>query len=530
MRSTRLVRRASLASCLACFACAAALVSTAHGCDGGDDSVSTPANVAGMSVQPVEWVAFRTEVEMTPEALRSFASGLFGADAQAGKFIKEHEFAPGYFITAAAEPSTPDQSRITVAFDDGHDHPRRALAVAPASFGRGKVFYDVIDAALAKMQADTLKDPAGGEKFLIEYRVASPQGGTLSIGVKGEMGKYSLVLDAGTPRTSLTAGKVGTPAFNVPPTDSIAGTVWFHLSKDDFDFFVNRAYGQGSTGKQNFNDFALVPFEWLRLTVTPQVEQKIVNVGFELLTTDKRRLPIAKAPASISAGDMFWAIVDRNMQTMLDQEKMAPGSSAPWDTPFYYDSPESGGVVQVIAHGEKGSFTIAYAVETPRTALTEVPPFQYVPVEFAPPDPSQTAGCEKLGDPTITLAPKGVFEITFKVSDVILQSPDLAGPLKGPIQCSVFRASEVTVTGPVEGAKSVQDFEVPDADFQAATPPTFTTNELNDGEYQILCAQDIDASGGASNGDPVTIPIGSYTIACNRNPVTVEFAILNPLK
>ena len=49
------------------------------------------------------------------------------------------------------------------------------------------------------------------------------------------------------------------------------------------------------------------------------------------------------------------------------------------------------------------------------------------------------------------------------------------------------------------------------------------------GEYQILCAQDLDASGGASKGDPVTLPIGGYTAACNRNPVTVEFAILDPL-
>ena len=29
-------------------------------------------------------------------------------------------------------------------------------------------------------------------------------------------------------------------------------------------------------------------------------------------------------------------------------------------------------------------------------------------------------------------------------------------------------------------------------------------------------------------GDPVTLPIGSFPIACNLNPVTVQFALLDP--
>jgi hypothetical protein len=30
-------------------------------------------------------------------------------------------------------------------------------------------------------------------------------------------------------------------------------------------------------------------------------------------------------------------------------------------------------------------------------------------------------------------------------------------------------------------------------------------------------------------GDPVTLPIGGFTVACNVNPVAVQFAILNPM-
>ena len=47
--------------------------------------------------------------------------------------------------------------------------------------------------------------------------------------------------------------------------------MWFHLTKDDFDYFVDHAYGKDATAAQNFNDFALVPHTWLRLTVTPHL-------------------------------------------------------------------------------------------------------------------------------------------------------------------------------------------------------------------------------------------------------------------
>ncbi len=76
---------------------------------------------------------------------------------------------------------------------------------------------------------------------------------------------------------------------------------------------------------------------------------------------------------------------------------------------------------------------------------------------------------------------------------------------------------------------SLQSIKIDNADLSTgAAPVTAVTDELYAGDYQILCAQDLDGDGGASTGDPVTLPIGSYTVACNKNPVTVEFAILDP--
>jgi uncharacterized protein (DUF2141 family) len=302
--------------------------------------------------------------------------------------------------------------------------------------------------------------------------------------------------------------------------------VWFHLTKDQFDYFVDHAYGKGATGRQNFKDFALVPHTWLRLSVEPQLMQQKVSVGFDVLLSDGTRRALAKAPASILAGSSFQALVDRNMGSMTLAEKNLPGSSQPWRVPFYYDHPDGGGVVQVIAQGEKGNFTIAYSVESPRHALSDVPFVAYLPVNLPPPDPNAKA-CDMLGDPNIHLSPMGTFHMEFIVSDVIREASDRR-PLRGDILCSIFHANDVTVTGPKPDVLSVSDFSIAGADFEAAKPISYDSKELYAGEYQILCAQDTDQDGKASLGDPVTLPIGGFPIACNVNPVTVEFAILDP--
>jgi hypothetical protein len=495
-----------------------------------DDMTGTGGGTTTATVKPAvatEWVGFHAEAPLQASDFHALAAGLFGDDAKAGKLLSDKQIATGVYVSASADSSTPDQTRLTFAFDDGNT-PRRVVAVAPASYAVGGVFIATVDAALAKMTADAAKDPASAEAFFLEYRVASAQGGKLSFGVRGNQGVYTLVVDVTSPHTGLAKDTIGKPVDDFGPYDTVAGTVWFHLSKDDFDFFSDHAYGAGATGKQNFKDFKLVPHDWLRLTVDPHLDQQFVNVGFEVITLDGKRVPVCKAPASILAGDTFQKLVNRYVDNMREQEKAKPGSSLPWQVPFYYDNPDGGGVVQVIAQGAAGSFQIAYAIESPRNPLKEVPFVPYQPVTITPPDPNATASCEKLGDPTIMLAPKGTLNITFNASDTVLKSPDLMGPLKGTIYCDVYHSDDVDITGPHDGAVALQSFTVPNADLMAATPPTFVTDELFAGDYQVLCAQDLDGDGQASHGDPVTLPIGGYTVACNKNPVIVQFAILDP--
>jgi hypothetical protein len=475
--------------------------------------------------ESVEWVSYHTEVPFAPGDFHALVSGLIGPAAQSGKFVDHQVVTPGIFIGAAADPTTPEQSRVTLSFDDGTETGRK-IAVVPASYYTGAVYLTTIDVAIATMQAEEKQQKNSSESFLLQYEVTSSMGGTFSFGVHGVEGTFTLEIDVGSPTTNLAQGKIGTPALSAGAYDTVNGTVWFHLTKDEFDYFADHAYGADATAAQNFKDFALEPHRWLKLTVTPHLTSKFVDVAFFVQGLDGSMTPLAQAPASVLAGGLFQSLVDRNMTTMLAQEKAKPGSSTAWTAPFYYDDPNGGGVVQVIAQGTLGSFEIAYAVAAPHHTIKDVPFLPYKSVTIPPPSAAATTACQKLGNPGIVAASEGAFDITFTASSVLLEKGH--PPLIGNIECAVYDAADVDIMGPKKGAHVFQGFTLENADLQGSAPPTFLTDVFKAGTYQILCFQDLQHDGNADKGDPVTLPIGSLPLACNLNPVTVQFALLDP--
>lgn len=369
--------------------------------------------------------------------------------------------------------------------------------------------------------------------YFLEYRAVSPNGGALTIEVSFENGVSSLTIATHTPETSLQPGLVNVPAFGGEPFEQLAGTVWFTLTRDQFDFFSTRAYGITAGPAQNFQDFQLLQHDWLRLTVTPQLADEMVNVGFEVVDLDGRRIRFANAPASLLAGEQFRENVFRMVQNMLDQEAAEAGSSTQFTVPFHYDDPEGGGVVKVIAQGQGGVFQIAYAVESPRQRLrpVELLPYQGVldvPDELPPSDTS----CADVGS---TEAVEGRFLIRFDASPTVRESDNLTDPLRGNIWGSVFRAEDVTLAGPNDGAESVASFAFTDVDLTTmGEGETYPLDVLLPvGEYQLLGFMDVDGNAtdemsDPDEGDPVTLPIGGYDLKCAEQPIVVEFALLLP--
>ena len=509
------------------------LLALALACDDGPSATDAPAGEQRPRSEPVEFVGLSVQLPLpSAERARALLGPVFGEPASRGETTTNEELQPGLFLSAIPDERTPEQVVVQLEMETVADAERRVVLQVPASFAYGRTFIDAVEVALARAASVEAAGERTMEPFLLEYRSQSPNGGALTLAVRFEGGEASLELRTHTPETSLRPGFVNAPAFAGEPHETLAGTVWFELSRDEFDFFSKRAYGITAGAAQNFADFQLQPHDWLRLTVTPELEDELIDVAFEVVALDGSRVPFARAPASLVAGEQFRANVFRMVDNMLAQEAEAPGSSTRWEVPFHYDDPEGGGVVRVIAQGEAGVFRIAYSVESPRNRLRDVGFLPYqgvvdVPETLEPPETS----CADVGS---TEALRGRFRLRFDASDTVRESDRLTDPLRGDVWGSVYRAEDVTIGGPREGAEPVASFAFEDVD---ATVPGegmeyLLPDELPVGEYQILGFMDTDGNGAETQdpdeGDPVTLPIGGYTMACAEQLVVVEFALLLP--
>lgn len=485
---------------------------------------------------PVEYVGLTVERPFATEAeLLAILDPIFGEASRTGAGHRDLELQPGLFLTVSPDARTPEQAIVTMEMETVREDAvaRRIILQVPVSFTYGGVYISAARAALDRTmgvlaEGDTMRP------YHLEYHVVSPMGGELTVQTDWAAGATSGVVRfiTSAPRTSLLPGLVNTAAFGGAPYEQLGGTVWFELSLDEFSFFSNRAYGISSGALQNFNDFRLQPHNWLRLTVTPRLEDELVDVGFEVITPEGTRVPFARAPASVVAGEQFQENVGRMVQNMLDAEAASPGSSRPFEVSFYYDDPEGGGVVSVIAQGRAGIFQIAYTVASPARALEDV---EFVPYQGdvnIPDSLPMPRTCAEVGSVDAT---SGHFHVRFDASSTVRNSTSLTHPLIGNVWGSVYRSTDVTVVGPNEGAEPVASFHFENVDVRdGLSPVTYDIPELlPGGEYQILGFMDIDGNADPLNadpdeGDPVFIPIGGYDMRCADEPITVEAALLLP--
>jgi len=518
-----------------CSSDAASTASSADDTTGAKAKDPANAEVVALraSTSPTEYVGLTTQIPTDRAQFDEIASQLFGEDAAGGTYLDDLEVGAGLHLSSAAHPKADDQVALTVALDTtGAEPPTRTVASVPASTGTGKTFIDAVDAAMVQTAKMAEEDPDGLAPWQIEYRSRSAQGGKVTVGVVYDPASgTNLQVQAQGPTTSLLPDRINQAAAEGAPYETVYGLVWFDVDRDQFDFFANRAYGISAGKSQNFKDFELVPHNWLRLTVTPELDEDRVSVGFDVITVDGRRVPVAKAPASLIAGEQFMQTVFRMAENTAAQEEAEPGSSTPWEVPFYYDDPEGGGVVEVIAQGKDGRSQIAYSIESPANELDDLPFVPYtgkveVPDDWDAPAPT----CKDVGSKEAT---SGELEITYQPSSTVRES-DLKAPLKGTVYGSVYKASDVKITGPLPGTTAVANIEEEGVDVQDGPSKAYPLGtDLPAGSYQILGFMDIDGNADPNDpspdeGDPVMIPIGGYELTCAVQPVTAEFAIVLP--
>lgn len=484
---------------------------------------------------PIEYVGLTLERTIETEAdFLAVVDPIFGRAAQEGRGHREFEVQSGIFVTVLPDDRTPEQAVVSMemAPSDGQQL-RRTILEVPVSYQYGGVYIDAVRAAIARTH-EVIASGETMQPYHLEYHVLSPNGGDLVVQTEFADGRTVLRLRTSTPRTSLSSGAVNTPAFTGSPIEDVGGTVWFELDRDQFSFFSNRAYGITNGAAQNFHDFELHPHNWLRITVTPELADQVVDVAFEAVTVDGRRVPFARAPASVVAGEQFQENVYRMVDNMNVAERAAAGSSAPFEVPFYYDDPEGGGMVSVIATGRNGRFTIAYTIDSPTHRLEDV---SFVPyqghVDIPTTLPPARTSCADMGSSD---ALSGTFHLRFDASTTVRGSMNLTSPLRGKVYGSIYRSADVTLAGPREGTSPAASFTFADVDVAAGPSATEYTVDMTVAagvQYQILGFMDIDDNADPANpspdeGDPVFIPIGGYPMNCADQHALVEFALLLP--
>jgi hypothetical protein len=122
--------------------------------------------------------------------------------------------------------------------------------------------------------------------------------------------------------------------------------------------------------------------------------------------------------------------------------------------------------------------------------------------------------------------------VTFD-GDAVRSNPALEGELRGPVSGAVYRAEDVTLMGPNDGAEAMGSFAFEEIDLtEGPSGPHVLDFELPAGEYQFLGFMDTDGNadetGGPDLNDPVIFPVRATTLACAEQPVTVSFPLLLP--
>ncbi|HZV03236.1 MAG TPA: hypothetical protein VFF73_41410 [Planctomycetota bacterium] len=329
---------------------------------------STATATPATSLQKFEYIEDATSDVMPATAIMTLLDQTLGAaGVTSGGPASLLPIRKGYYVTA-----TPQGGNVILRFDSDAAgvRPISPYVEVAVSNDLAGTFVQLVQTAMATA-ALTAQTPGLAAPWNLYLQAQSATGGNLTVNVAGDaQANFTISWTLDTPSRGIngwSAPSAFDPSGLSTATESVGGVVHFPIDLPTFQFFVNQAYGYNAP--QRFNDFPLTPHMWLHLTVTADATGQVVNVHFDAIATNGARLYVAEAPASTDVGGRFFDETCARMREMTAEEALQPGSSKPWGTSFYY-SDVSKGVVDVVVKGTKGSFDIAYAVQTPVFTVT----------------------------------------------------------------------------------------------------------------------------------------------------------------
>jgi hypothetical protein len=377
-------------------------------------------------------------------------------------------------------------------------------------------FAGLVREALERLQAH--RTATGGVDDYVPFELAllaESEEGKVSVRIAERSGRFRVTHEATTPRRWIGGADHGQPLERSAPRARIACTVGFGIALDELNFFVDRAYGRLSFEQEGFDNFRLgAPHDWFTVTVEHWPDGRASTVMFRVALAEDSWVPLANAPASKEMGDLF---INAFNSAMSDDAGAEDAAAAPSFTiPYYYDD-AGGGVVQVRVTGEAGRFLVYYDLQTPWYGSTDALP-DPLPIHVEPVEPE--------GGP-------GRLLVQFTPTDDVRASANLVEPLRGTIRGAIYRADDVEVFGPIEGAEPLESITMEDVDLtEVGSVAEYATGDLPAGDVKVLAFFDLDpdvspAPDEPDEGDPVTVPLGSQRVVSGEtSAVTVTFDLV----
>lgn len=144
------------------------------------------------------------------------------------------------------------------------------------------------------------------------------------------------------------------------------------------------------------------------------------------------------------------------------------------------------------------------------------------------------SGADSGGSSSGAAAATGTVTLRFGVSNGVRMGPTLVDPLVGTVYGDLFLTSDVTITGPVEGAVSYASIALEGVDLtsEETATLTWTSEALPADNYTFLGMFDLDANFEATDhnpdaGDPVTLPNQKFDLVADQETAfTVMFELV----
>lgn len=529
----RTLAAVSVASVLVAASCSAA-----EQMQGPAVAVTTKKSTTGLfSPEPVASDHFAVQVSKS-----------FGTDVVANPFTDlgtsstESDIAFGSMQLRAVPDSGQDILVLSLRPTTNSAAGAAPLAQAPASRITIGTFSDIVNAAMTDNVQQGQKGDVAGSVNVI-YQAASPTGGSITINVEIDaLGSATATVSGQTADVIPTGDKVLKPAYSGIAYEKLTVQTDALTNSDYVSFFGGRALRRSGGNLPPVDDVPFASHDWLRVTATPNTSTRDISLAVATVSTGGDRTELGSAAVSLVDASAYLdqvrtlavasAAAQKAAATAGPTSKAAADASVSWSAPLAATAEQNGdGAATDIDVVIKGgaNLTVSLSVSVQRDVIATVDPIvRSDKVEVQPPSKVSDEDCSALNS---SRTGSGTFNVAFRASPTLKATLGNT-PIRGDVFLSAYPQVEFKDGSIRPGATTTASLRAKDVDITKGTSQRYLLDHNAEaGVYDFIGFMDINGNADPKQpspdlGDPIIVPVSGYTLACTKQPVDVEFAMI----